>query len=90
MKVRIGGKSWEIQRVRNLRDDDGKRVDGLCDSPWEKEPKLWLDAGLKGEQLVRAAIHETLHTRLFGLEGVVRVLAGAVFRVLKKLDLLKL
>lgn len=62
MRIKLLGKHWKIKfEALGRYRADGKKVDGLCSDPNEKDKTIWIDSRLKGEEELDTLIHEMLH-----------------------------
>lgn len=62
MLATIRGRAWVIKFPnRPIYNAEGEECDGLCDPPTDKNPAIRLHRSLKGIELLRVAIHESLH-----------------------------
>lgn len=60
--LEIKGKKWTVEYKWNLRDEDGKAMDGLC---LTKEKKIQIDRSLSKEDKWDTFLHELTHAQLF-------------------------
>ena len=56
MRVKILGKYWNLRFVPNMGDKNGE-----CDAPQTARREIRIQAGLRGQALIAAIIHEALH-----------------------------
>ena len=90
-KFLIINKYWRIRFVKNLKDETGNAVYGLCDNPDTRNRKIQFDETLpqNKEKFANTVLHEVLHAGAFILdEETVKEIANAQTRMLKKLGLL--
>jgi len=49
---------WTVKQKNNLTNDDGERLDGLCD---QGKKIVYFDAGLNSYELLQVLLHESQH-----------------------------
>jgi len=81
LKIRVRGRSWNLQFVRVPND-----ADGICDAYDTPGKRIRISPSLKGERKLEVIVHEVLHASHWDMaEEAVEETARDVARVLWRL-----
>lgn len=57
-KIRIISSNYRIKYFKDLKDDDGKSLDGRI---WESLKEIWVRSGMDYQRILQVIMHESMH-----------------------------